>query len=147
MMPRALDLPPLWMALFAALGWSIAQAVPVGLPYGGAIGAALVVFGVGLMAAAAGQMVLHHTTFIPRRDPQALVTSGLFALSRNPIYLADALILAGLLIYWQGVLALPLVPLFMAFITRRFIQGEEVRIAARFGDAFHAYCLRTRRWI
>jgi protein-S-isoprenylcysteine O-methyltransferase Ste14 len=35
----------------------------------------------------------------------------------------------------------------MAFITRRFIHGEEARIAARFGDTFHAYCLRTRRWI
>ncbi|MDD8023355.1 MAG: isoprenylcysteine carboxylmethyltransferase family protein [Paracoccaceae bacterium] len=146
-MARALDLPPLWMALFAAFGWSIAQAVPVALPFGGPIGMALVVCGAVLMAAAAGQMVWQHTTFIPRRDPQALVTTGLFALSRNPIYLADALILTGLLIAWQGLLALPLVAVFVAFITRRFIRDEEARIAAQFGDAFHAYCLRTRRWI
>ncbi|MBD3787975.1 MAG: isoprenylcysteine carboxylmethyltransferase family protein [Sphingomonadales bacterium] len=144
---RAIDLPPLWLAHFAAAGWGVAQIVPVALPGGGLVGRALVGVGLALMATAAAQMVARHTTFIPRRDPAALVTGGVFALSRNPIYLADALVLSGLLILWQGVLALPLVPAFMALITRRFILGEEARIAAHFGADYAAYCSRTRRWL
>lgn len=144
---RAIDLPPLWLALFAAAGWGVAQIVPVALPGGGLVGRALVGVGLALMATAAAQMVARHTTFIPRRDPAALVTGGAFALSRNPIYLADALVLSGLLILWHGVLALPLVPAFMALITRRFILGEEARIAAHFGADYAAYCSRTRRWL
>ena len=146
-MLREIEIPPLWLALCAALGWRASQLWQWPLPGGPAIGLVLIVLGCLLMGLAAAQMLLAHTTVIPRRDPNALVTSGAFALSRNPIYLADAMILAGLLIYWQGALALPLVALFIGFITRRFIQGEEARIAAQFGAEFHAYCLRTRRWI
>ena len=144
---REIDIPPLWLALFAAAGWGVAQIVPVALPGGGLVGRALVGIGLALMATAAAQMVARHTTFIPRRDPAALVTGGAFALSRNPIYLADALVLSGLLILWQGALALPLVPAFMILITRRFILGEEARIAAHFGADYAAYCSRTRRWL
>ena len=141
-----LDLPPVWLAVFAGLGWAAGRLVPVSLPYGGWVGGGLVLAGLVLMAVAVAQMVGLRTTFIPRRDPQALVTQGVFALSRNPIYLADALVLCGLIIGWQAVWALPLVPAFMAFIARRFIRGEEARIAARFGAEWLAYAVRTRRW-
>lgn len=144
---REIDIPPLWLGLFAAAGWGVAQIVPLGLPGGGLVGRALVGIGLVLMATAAAQMVARHTTFIPRRDPTALVTGGAFALSRNPIYLADALVLSGLLILWHGALALPLVPAFMILITRRFILGEEARIKAHFGAEYDAYCSRTRRWL
>ena len=142
-----LDLPPVWLAVFAAAGWALGRLVPLGLPHGGGIGAALVATGLVLMTLAVVQMLGLRTTFIPRRDPTALVTGGVFALSRNPIYLADALVLAGLLIVWQALWAAPLVPAFMWFITRRYIRGEEARIAARFGAAWRAYAARTRRWL
>lgn len=144
---REIDIPPLWLGLFAAAGWGVAQIAPLALPGGGLVGRALVGMGVLLMGLAAAQMVVRRTSFIPRRDPAALVTGGAFALSRNPIYLADALVLTGLLILWQGALALPLVPAFMALITRRYILGEEARIKARFGAEYEAYCSRTRRWL
>lgn len=146
-MLRALDLPPLWLVLFAALGWGLGRAAPLAVPLGHEIGWMLAGLGVALMGTAAAQMVLRRTTFIPRRDPDALVTSGVFALSRNPIYLGDALLLTGLMLLWDAPLGLPLVPAFMAFITRRYILAEEARIAARFGPAYAAYCARTRRWL
>ncbi|MDP3860009.1 MAG: isoprenylcysteine carboxylmethyltransferase family protein [Phaeovulum sp.] len=142
-----LDLPPVWLAVFAATGWGAGQLWPVALPWGGWIGGGLVAAGVVLMTLAVAQMLGLRTTFIPRRDPSALVTEGVFRLSRNPIYLADALVLAGLLIAWQAVWALPLVAAFMAFIAHRFIRGEEARIAARFGAAWQDYAARTRRWL
>ena len=146
-MLREIDIPPLWLAIFAALGWLVARAVPLALPYGAAAGWGLIALGGALVLTAAGQMVLRHTTFIPRRDPSALVTGGVFALSRNPIYLGDALVLAGFLLINDGFLALPLVPAFMLLITRRYILGEEARILATFGDEYAAYCRHTRRWI
>lgn len=144
---REIDLPPVWLALFALLVWGLGQVVPLAFAYDREIGGALVAIGVALMGVAAAQMVLHHTTFIPRRDPSDLVTSGVFALSRNPIYLGDALVLAGLSLYWHAPLGLLLVPLFMGFITRRYILGEEARIAAHFGESYAAYRARTRRWL
>lgn len=144
---READIPPLWLALFALASWAIGRLVPLPLPFGRALGGGLIGAAVVLMGLAAAQMAVHRTTVIPRRRPAALVTGGVFALSRNPIYLADALVLSGLLILWQGVLALPLVPAFMALITRRFILGEEARIAAHFGADYAAYCSRTRRWL
>jgi len=144
---REIDIPPLWLAIFASAGWAIGQLVPVSVPYGRVIGMGLVGVGLLLMCLAAAQMVLRHTTFIPRRDPAALVTGGIFALSRNPIYLGDAIALTGLLLVWNAVLGLWLVPLFMVFITRRYILGEEAMIGAHFGADYDAYRARTRRWL
>jgi len=144
---REIDIPPLWLALFAAMAWSIGQAVPIDFTLDRLIGGALIGMGLVLMAVAAGQMVLHHTTFIPRRDPSDLVTSGVFALTRNPIYLGDALVLTGLCLWWNAALALPLVPAFMWLITVRFIIGEEDRIGARFGATYADYRAQVRRWL
>lgn len=144
---RILDLPPVWLGLFASLGWGLARVLPVPFGPGRVLGMVLIGLGLALMAVAVAQMVARHTTFIPRRDPAALVTGGAFALSRNPIYLADALILAGLLLWWDGLAALWLVPGFMALIARRFIAGEEARIRARFGADWQRYAARTRRWL
>ncbi|MFC2968625.1 methyltransferase family protein [Acidimangrovimonas pyrenivorans] len=144
-----IEIPPLWLLLFLALAWGIGQWLPLPL-FGVAgrwLGGALVAAGVALMGLAAAQMVLLRTTFIPRRDPSALVTGGIFRLSRNPIYLGDALVLTGAILWWDAPAALPLVPIFMALIQHRFIRGEEARLRAHFGDAFEAWAARTRRWL
>lgn len=142
-----IDIPPAWLALFAAAGWAVGRLAPLDLPYGRGFGLGLVALALLLMGLAAGQMVLARTSFIPRRRPERLVTWGVFALSRNPIYLADAILLSGLLLSWNAVLAAPLVPAFMAFITRRFIRGEEVWIGAAYGADYAAYRARVRRWL
>ena len=142
-----IDLPPLWLAVFAAMGWGVGQVVPIALPFLPLLGWGLVGLGLILSGLAAGQMVLSRTTFIPRRRPDRLVTGGVFALSRNPIYLADAIILAGLLLIWNAVLAAPLVPAFMMWITHRYIKGEEAWIGAAYGADYAAYAARVRRWL
>lgn len=147
MVARDVDLPPIWLAGFAALGAIVAWIVPFGLPYHAKTGAALVVLGLAIMFAAVVQLVWARTTVIPGRDPSRMVTSGLYAVSRNPIYLADAILLSGLYVYWGATLALPFVALFMLLISRRFIDPEEERLARVFGPAFLSYKNRTRRWI
>ena len=68
-------------------------------------------------------------------------------MTRNPIYVAMALMLAGWALWSGSVLGLVLVPLFQRIITRRFILGEEQRLRAAFGQRAEAYIARTRRWL
>lgn len=146
-MGKEIDYPPIWLAGFAALGGIIGRFLPIGSPANGPVGAVLVVIGLVLMAIAAGQMVLSRTTVIPRRDPSALVRGGIFRFSRNPIYLADAILLAGLYLSWDALIAMPLVAVFMITIKRRFILGEESRLSRVFGDEYLDYMAKTRRWL
>lgn len=146
---RALDLPPLWLVAFAALALAQGKLLPMPL-FGGAgdaAGAVLAAAGLGLMVAAVVRMVRARTTLDPRGEAQVLVTTGVFRLSRNPIYLGDALILAGLILIWDAAPSAPLVLLFIWIIQSRFIGPEEARLRARFGDDFEAYAARTRRWL
>lgn len=145
---KTLDYPPVWLAGFAALAWALG-ALPLRLfgPSGDRVGAVLIGAGALLMVAAAAQMLLARTTIIPHRQPGALVTGGLFRFSRNPIYLGDAMVLAGVIVLRDAPLAVPLLPLFMAVIQRRFIHPEEARLQAAFGPDFAGYAARTRRWL
>ena len=147
---RMIDIPPVWLALALAVVWAEGRLAPTGLGFGRVgdlAGGALAGVGLALMLAALATLLRARTTPIPHRDPAALVTGGVFRLSRNPIYLGDAAILLGLCLRWDGVLSLALVPLFVLWIDRRFVQAEEARLNAAFPDAFAAYAARVRRWI
>ena len=75
------------------------------LPYSLAVGllslALATLAGLLLALVAIVQMRQAGTTVIPHLDADALVTNGVFSRSRNPIYLGDALVLAGLIIYFS----------------------------------------------
>lgn len=146
-MLKWLDLPPVWLLLFLFLGGTMPRGPE--LFYEQALmGQCLVVAGLVFMGIAVVQMRRHKTTVIPHRTASALVTTGIFGQTRNPIYLGDAFVLAGALFFWQAHLpALILVPVFMWVITQRFIKPEETRLKGAFGDAFTAYCATTRRWL
>ncbi len=147
-MRRTLDYPPVWLAGFLGLAWMQDRLLPVGGP-GPLVwpGTALAVAGAGLMVWAAVQFPRSRTTIVPHETPRALITTGPYRLSRNPIYLADAMVLAGLILRWGAWPSLILVPLFVAVITRRFIEPEEARLRAGFGPAWQDWAGRVRRWI
>ena len=155
-----IDLPPVWLAGFIAVVYVIGlqdwlSARPAFEIFGidfeenrfGWGGELFIAAGLIAMIAAVIEMVKHRTTVIPHREADALVETGIFAFSRNPIYLGDVLVLIGCVIYFQAVLALLLVPVFIYVIRQRFILPEEDRLFAKFGDAFDDYCEMTRRWI
>ncbi|MEM9843650.1 MAG: isoprenylcysteine carboxylmethyltransferase family protein [Pseudomonadota bacterium] len=145
-----IDLPPVWLAATLGLVYLQARFLSLGMGFGGwagITGGVLVATGLGLILAAIWEMQRHKTTPVPHMVPTALVTTGIFAWSRNPIYLGDALILTGLILRWDAVLSLLLVPGFVWLIERRFILAEEARCQTAFGEAFARYMSRTRRWI
>lgn len=145
-----IDLPPVWLALAIFITWWISVLQPQALSLGGPVldlaGGFLVGGGLVLMALAITEMRKRKTTVIQHMDASHLVTKGIFSRSRNPIYLGDALVLAGLALRWDAPLALLLVPLFMGTITQRFIVPEENRLRIKFRADFARYCQKTRRW-
>ena len=89
------------------------------------------------------------TTVNPLRpaNASALVTTGPFALSRNPMYVGMATLLAGWAAWLGTPWALTGLVAFVAWITRFQILPEERVLAQRFGAAFDAYRGRVRRWL
>lgn len=150
-MLKWIDIPPIWLLGFLAVAWRLGQSRPLELSFGGdwigLPGGLCVGAGVVLMLLAVTEMRKQRTTVIPHQEPDRLVQSGIFRRSRNPIYLGDALILAGLILYWDAPVALPLVPVFVWIIERRFILPEETRLRRKFKQDFFRYCEKTRRWL
>jgi protein-S-isoprenylcysteine O-methyltransferase Ste14 len=144
--------PPLVTLLIAAAMWGVAFLSPPlaansGLRYSGV--AILFLLG-GLFGAPAVRAFRRAKTTI---DPihvdraSAIVTTGMFGMTRNPMYVA----MTCLLLSWAAYLAAPwslLGPvLFVLFITRFQIIPEERAMTARFGAAYLDYKSRVRRWL
>ncbi len=147
---RWLDLPPVWLFAILTLSFMLGQVMP-GMGFEGwgtkAIGNGFVVIGVLLMGAAVVPFVLKKTSVIPRQKPKAFVKTGVYRISRNPIYLGDALVLTGCVLRWDVLPALLFVPLFVWIITTRFILGEEAGLRDVFGAEYENWAAQVRRWI
>ncbi|WP_136442288.1 methyltransferase family protein [Pacificoceanicola onchidii] len=146
-----IDLPPVWLLACLALAWWQKTQHAMGLSFGPVwadlLGGLLVGGGIILALLAVYEMRRHRTTIIPHQTADRLVTSGIFSRTRNPIYLGDVLILAGLILFWDAVLSLPLIPVFVWIIEKRFIEPEEARLRKKFSRDFLRYSGETRRWV
>jgi protein-S-isoprenylcysteine O-methyltransferase Ste14 len=111
------------------------------------LGGLLVGGGLVLIGLAITEMRRQKTTILPHETPSHLVQSGIFKRSRNPIYLGDVMILAGLILYFDAVLALPLIPVLTWILEKRFIIGEEDRMRRSFRADWARYEQKTRRWL
>lgn len=75
-----------------------------------------------------------------------LVTSGFFAVCRNPLYVGNMLIFTGLLMMHGNPAVIALGLLFFATAYTAIIAAEETYLAAKFGAQYDAYCARVPRW-
>ncbi|MEX1216570.1 isoprenylcysteine carboxylmethyltransferase family protein [Saccharospirillum sp.] len=76
-----------------------------------------------------------------------LVERGVYRISRNPMYLGQLMIAAGLAI-WVGTLSSWVVlPVFVIALQWLFVRPEEQRLQEQHGQAYAAYCQRVRRWL
>lgn len=88
-----------------------------------------------------------NTTVLPHRGADHLVTDGPFSFTRNPIYLANTLLMFGLGLV-SGITWFFLLGLVAAFLTQKLaIEGEEQHLEIRFGKRYRDYAKRVRRWI
>jgi protein-S-isoprenylcysteine O-methyltransferase Ste14 len=89
----------------------------------------------------------HRTTVKPFEESTALITTGVYRLSRNPMYLGFELILIGVALLLGSVTPLAVVLLFPLLLETRFIRAEEQMLAQQFGQHWLAYKEQVRRWI
>ena len=135
-----------------ALMWTLASfAMPLDIPFGVrlGIGLALVVAGAGIAIAGVVSFRRAKTTVNPLQPEKAssLVSSGLFQVTRNPMYLGMATALLGWAAYLASWPALLGVALFVLYINRFQIAPEERVMASLFGADYAAYKEKVRRWI
>lgn len=147
MVVREVDFPPVWLAGFAVVGMLVGRLLPVNSVVTHCAGGIFVGVGLVILACSLAQMLFARTSLMPDRVPSTLVTGGVFRFSRNPIYLAQVLMLIGLYLYWGAAVALLLVVLFAAILQKRFIVAEENRLLDLFGPKFEDYRSKTRRWL
>jgi protein-S-isoprenylcysteine O-methyltransferase Ste14 len=144
--------PVVVLALAATLLWlapMLSGLAPFDFPYRRACAVATAIAGIAIAAAGVVGFRRAGTTVDPRIPDKAtsLVTGGIYRLSRNPMYLGMALLLAALALARADAAGLLAVPLFVAYIGRYQIAPEERALAQRFGDEFSGWCRRTRRWL
>ena len=75
------------------------------------------------------------------------MTTGIYARTRNPIYVGDAVIYLGIAVATGSWLALLVLPALIAVMNRFVIAREERYLTERFGTAYTAYAARVRRWL
>ena len=140
-----IDLPPVWLFVALLFAWMTpGTSDPLILDL---LGACLFAIAALLVVAAVIEFRRARTTIVPHQTPKALITSGIFAYTRNPIYLADVLILLGASLIWSSLVGLLIVFPFAMILRHRFILPEESRMETSFGAEFEAYRNRVRRWI
>jgi protein-S-isoprenylcysteine O-methyltransferase Ste14 len=89
----------------------------------------------------------HETTVKPFQESEALITSGVFRVTRNPMYLGFLLILLGVAML-LGSISPYFVMVALAFLLEwAYIRVEERMLAARFPEAWEEYASQVRRWI
>ena len=151
--PNKWPWPPIvfGLAILFGLGAHDLLATPLSLHNAGRslkwIGALLIASGLTIDFAALLALRRHRTTVLPNRPAETLVTTGPFAFSRNPIYLGNTLLTAGIGL-WLGTIWLVIAALAAALIVQHIaIRREEEHLAARFGTDWTAYTQRVRRWL
>jgi protein-S-isoprenylcysteine O-methyltransferase Ste14 len=142
--------PPLFYATAVVGGWLLNRRWPLpmgGEPFRPLIAWLLFACFVLLMGSAIGSFRLKRTTVMPFRPASTLVVAGPYRYTRNPMYLAAALLVAALAgwlnTWWPLILLIPTIGIIQGYVIAR----EERYMHRRFGAEYDAYTRRVRRWI
>jgi len=150
--PSHIPWPPILLAGGVIAAIALGYLVPLGWPgmddfaartIGLTIGAA----GIALLAWAIMTLRRHGTTVLPDVGATTLVTDGPYWRYRNPIYLADAMILLGIAELTKNIWLVVAAAAFAALVTWLAILPEERHLERRFGKAYLDYKAKSRRWI
>lgn len=142
--------PPILTGLHILAAWALGRVIilPFELPsilriIG--LGLAGIGFLLGLLAFTA--FVKARTTLDPHGSVKAIVSTGIYRFSRNPIYLAFAIMLIGFPLAIGSIWGIPLVPVLVLSMNKLVIEHEEAYLEKKFGQAYTGYKSRVKRWL
>lgn len=143
-------LPPVFlllcvlMMIFSAIGLPLMRLVhwPFNL-------AGMVLLSAGLWIAHSGSQLfkIQNTNIHTFRNPDKIVTSGLFEHSRNPMYLGFAFVAFGVALLTGAASAFVIAIFHFIVLDRYYIPFEEERMSTNFGQEYEEYKARVRRWM
>jgi len=142
--------PPLifGVPLAAALYEDTSHPLPVMSPRFAMItGVVIILAGLIVLFAAFVQLRRARTTIMPYRPTTAIVDSWPFSFTRNPIYVALALIYIGIAVFFNTLWPFLLLPLVILVMQRGVIEREERYLEGHFGSDYADYKSRVRRWL
>ena len=147
---KKISFPPFYALLTLLLMVGVNSALPLRVLYVfpvSLIGLAPIAFGMAITVLTVRCFRKAKTTIIPFRESSALIIKGPYKFTRNPIYVADTLILIGASILFGTLSPLLCWPLFVLIIDLGFIRVEESMLIEKFGDDYAAYKQSVRRWL
>jgi len=147
-----LKVPPVALVLlFAVMMWLLSASVPslaLALPW--RILVALILWCAGFAIALAGLFEFRRAkTTVNPLTPEAasaIVTSGIYRYSRNPMYVGLLLALIGWDVWLSHLLAFALLPFFVVYMNHFQIEPEERALSVKFGGLYRDYRRSVRRW-
>jgi protein-S-isoprenylcysteine O-methyltransferase Ste14 len=141
--------PPLIFGGALLLGLLLGRLQPEaekGARFARMLGGASVVAGIAIGAAAIAALKRAGTNLDPYKPTTALVTDGVFTLSRNPAYVGATSMYVGIALCTRSLPAFTLLPIVLALLDRLVVSREERYLEGRFGDDYRRYCATVPRW-
>jgi len=148
-----LKIPPVVVGIVvAALMWFAAWAAPsldFTLPARLLTSVSLALIGAAISISGVVSFKRARTTVNPMKPGSAssLVVSGIYKVTRNPMYLGFLIALLGWAVFLCNALAVAFIPAFVLYMNRFQIGPEERALASLFAHEYPAYNARVRRWV
>lgn len=148
-----LKIPPVvQMVIFAGFMWILAALLlPLSVTFSASSLVALILASAGVVFALLGVLEFRSagTTVDPRVPEQSasLVTSGVYRISRNPMYVGFLFLLIGWGVFLGNIASFLLLPFFVMYMNRFQITPEERYMREKFGDEYRQYETTVRRWV
>jgi protein-S-isoprenylcysteine O-methyltransferase Ste14 len=143
--------PPVVVLVIGVFMWLVSRAAPslhFDVPAHNWL--AVVLVSVGFLTGLSGVVTFRiaKTTVDPMKPrASSLVTWGVYAISRNPMYLGGLIMLLGWAVFLSNALAFLFLPVYVLYINRFQIAPEERALTSLFGETYVAYQARARRWL
>lgn len=141
--------PVIYIAGFLG-GVALEIAFPVsGLPLALALVAGLIGVAIWLSLDGSAMLLFQRagTGIVPMKPTTALVTSGPYRITRNPMYVGMAFLYVALALALGVIWSLAFLPLVLLIVDRQVIVREERYLEAKFGEQYREYKRRVRRWL
>jgi protein-S-isoprenylcysteine O-methyltransferase Ste14 len=111
------------------------------------VGVVLILMGLAAIGGGVSEFRKFKTSFVPIAPAKAMLDKGIFAKTRNPLYLGLLCIYVGVACLFSTVWAFLFLPLVLFAITKLVIVKEEAYLERRFGERYLDYKSRVRRWM
>lgn len=143
--------PPIILGICALFVWLLRNEGPLPIAHEikAILGGAFVIVGIAFDLLGLMEFQKYKTTINPLSPDKtaAIVQTGIYARTRNPMYLGMVFVLVGWSIINKASFGILIIPLFMKYIETFQIIPEEKILLEKFGKKYQDYCEKTGRWI